>query len=114
MSTTSEKRFYFEKLAPIDTADIDVYEEAIEFVFENNDIRNVAISGAYGSGKSSLLASYKKKHPDREFIHISLAHFEPENKETHTQKLNSTSEDSAKTGEEIIQPNSGAKPVLSD
>ena len=89
-ANTTEKKFHFEKLSPIDTADIDVYEDAIEFAFENNDIRNVAISGAYGSGKSSLLASYKKGHPEKDFIHISLAHFEPEQKEKHQVKLNKT------------------------
>ena len=84
------KRFHFEKLSPVDTADIDVYEEAIEFAFENNDIRNVAISGAYGSGKSSLLATYKKKHPDKKFIHISLAHFRAEHKEKNDGKLDNS------------------------
>ena len=73
-----KKGYHFEKLAPIDCADIDVYEEAINFAFENEDIRNIAISGAYGSGKSSILASYKKKHTNKKFIHISLAHFESE------------------------------------
>jgi len=38
-------------------------------------VRNVAISGSYGAGKSSVLNSYKKKHIDKKFIHISLAHF---------------------------------------
>lgn len=87
VANSAEKKFHFEKLAPIDTAEIDVYEEAIDFAFENSDIRNIAISGAYGSGKSSLLASYKKKHPDKAFIHISLAHFEPDHKEEYQIKL---------------------------
>lgn len=89
---STEKRFHFEKLAPVDNANIDVYEDAIEFAFENEDIRNIAISGAYGSGKSSLLASYKKKYTDKEFIHISLAHFEPDHMENHQVKLNKTPE----------------------
>lgn len=76
--STSANKYHFEKLAPIDNADISVYEEAIDFAFENPDIRNVAISGAYGSGKSSVLATYEKNHADKKFIHISLAHFEPE------------------------------------
>lgn len=71
----AEKPYVFEKLTPVDDADIKVYENAIDYVFENDDVKNVAISGAYGAGKSSLLASYKKKHDDRKFIHISLAHF---------------------------------------
>jgi hypothetical protein len=60
----------------VDNVDLKVYEKAIDYVFDNNDIKNVAISGAYGSGKSSILASYKKKHGNLKFLHISLAHFE--------------------------------------
>lgn len=67
--------YHFQKLTPINDADISVYEEAIDFVFRNPDVRNVAISGAYSSGKSSMLESYKKKHEEYKFTHISLAHF---------------------------------------
>ena len=52
----AEKAYTFEKLTPVDDADIRVYENAIDYVFENDDVKNVAISGAYGAGKSSLLA----------------------------------------------------------
>ena len=72
----SENKFHFEKLTPIDNVDMNVYENAIDFIFENKDIKNVAITGAYSSGKSSVLASYKKKHQELQFMHISLAHFE--------------------------------------
>lgn len=68
----------FEKLTLNDNVDIDVYEEALNFAFLSPDIRNIAISGAYGAGKSSVLASYKKKHSKKSFIHISLAHFQDE------------------------------------
>lgn len=74
----SASKYHFENLAPIDNADISIYEEAIDFAFDNPDIRNVAISGAYGAGKSSVLATYERKYADKKFIHISLAHFEPE------------------------------------
>ncbi|MGI6741437.1 MAG: hypothetical protein ACOX7C_08210 [Brevefilum sp.] len=66
----------FQKLTPISDADLSVYEEAIDYVFDNNDIRNIALSGAYSSGKSSILESYKKKHANRRFVHISLTHFQ--------------------------------------
>ena len=72
----SENKYHFEKLTPIDNVDMNVYENAIDFIFENNDIKNVAITGAYSSGKSSVLASYKKKHQELQFMHISLAHFD--------------------------------------
>lgn len=66
----------FQKLTPIDNADISVYEDAIEFSLKNDDITNVALSGPYSAGKSSIIETYKKKHPDKKFVHISLAHFE--------------------------------------
>lgn len=73
----TQKYYNFEKLTPDKDADISVYEEAIEFVFDNSDVSNIAISGAYGAGKSSVIESYEKKHDDKNFLHISLAHFEP-------------------------------------
>lgn len=72
----SDNKYFFERLTPTDDVDLDVYEDAINYVFENADIRNVAISGAYSAGKSSVLASYKKKHSNLKFLHISLAHFQ--------------------------------------
>ena len=77
-----EKKYKFQKLTPVDGADLGLYEDALDFVFENPDIRNVAISGAYGAGKSSILESYKKKKKEtdeRKYIHISLTHFEHPN-----------------------------------
>lgn len=71
-----ERTYYFERLTPISDVDLNVYEEAINYVFNNSDIRNVAISGAYSAGKSSILASYERKHSNLRFLHISLAHFE--------------------------------------
>lgn len=69
------KEYFFQKLTPTDEADVSVYEEAIDFALKNNDITNVAISGAYSAGKSSVIESYKKKHGELNFVHISLAHF---------------------------------------
>ena len=71
----AERKYQFERLTPIDNMDLDVYGEAIDYVFDNSDVKNVAISGAYSAGKSSVLASYKKKHSNLRFLHISLAHF---------------------------------------
>lgn len=81
-----ESKYKFERLTPTDNVDLEVYEEAINYVFDNHDVRNVAISGAYSAGKSSILASYKKKHKDTRFLHISLAHFQsPNEKEDATE-----------------------------
>lgn len=74
-----ERKYNFERLTPIDNVKMDVYEDAINYAFDNPDIKNVAITGAYSAGKSSVLASYKKKHKKLKFMHISLAHFESPN-----------------------------------
>ena len=77
----------FQKLTPTSNVDLNVYEEGFEFIFSNDDIRNIAVSGPYSSGKSSLLESYKKKHPQKTFIHISLAHFTNENKDNEEKEI---------------------------
>jgi hypothetical protein len=75
-STTKEtKKPIFQKLTPINNVDLTVYGEALDFVFKNNDLKNIAISGPYSSGKSSVIETYKQKHPKKVFFHISLAHF---------------------------------------
>lgn len=78
----TENKYHFERLTPTDSVDLNVYEEAINYVFNNPDVRNVAISGAYSAGKSSVLASYKKRHSDKSFLHISLAHFQSPNEKS--------------------------------
>ena len=77
----ADSKYHFERLTPIDDMDLEVYEDAIDYVFGNPDIKNVAITGAYSAGKSSVLASYKKKHEKLRFLHISLAHFQSPDKE---------------------------------
>ena len=77
--------YHFERLTPVDDIDLDVYEDAINYVFDNSDIKNVAVSGAYSAGKSSVLATYKKKHKELKFLHISLAHFKSTDKEVETE-----------------------------
>ena len=82
----AESKYHFERLTPIVDMDLEVYEDAINYVFDNQDIKNVAITGAYSAGKSSVLASYKKKHEKLRFLHISLAHFKSPDKEEKTKE----------------------------
>ena len=80
--------YKFEKLTPVDNVELEVYNEAIDYVFKNDDVKNIAISGAYGAGKSSIIESYKKKDPTKHFLHISLAHFEdPDNYKTTEERV---------------------------
>lgn len=67
----------FCSLTPNDAIDLHHYQEALDHVFSNDKIRNIALTGSYGSGKSSVIRSYENIHKDnRTFIHISLARFE--------------------------------------
>lgn len=76
-----EAEHKFRALTPIDNVNLGIYESALHFVFASNNIKNIAISGSYGAGKSSVIESYKKKHPDKRFLHISLTRFRPEDNE---------------------------------
>ncbi len=73
MGTTKPK---FHKLTPIRDIELNVYADSLDFVFRDPDLRNIAITGSYCSGKSSMLESYKSAHNNMRFVHISLAHFE--------------------------------------
>lgn len=42
----------------------------------DKDVRNIAITGPYGSGKSSVLYTLKKKYPNHKYLQISLATLE--------------------------------------
>ncbi len=68
--------FEFKKLTPLNDIKIDKsYVAAMKFALEEDDIKNVAIAGNYGSGKSSFIETYKEINKKFKPIHISLAHF---------------------------------------
>ena len=67
----------FKKLTPNYNIDITTYEESLDFAFKNDDVNNIALSGNYGAGKSSVIGAYENRHKERKYVHISLAHFQP-------------------------------------
>lgn len=75
MKNENKEESIFYDLTPINDIELGIYEDAINFSLKNDKILNIAISGSYGSGKSSLLETYKKKHPEKKFLNISLTHF---------------------------------------
>lgn len=89
-----EKKYVYQKFTPYTDVDLQSYKDAFDYVFAHEDVRNIAISGTYGSGKSSLIESLKKElqNPDsnlsiegskyKKFLHISLAHFHYSQNET--------------------------------
>jgi len=75
---TADMKPKFVDLAPTDEADeTGVYSEAILFATNNAKVSNIALTGPYGSGKSSIIQSFLKKYK-RPALHISLATFIPE------------------------------------
>lgn len=67
----------FIDLAPTDEADeAGVYAEALNYAMNNERVFNIALTGPYGSGKSSIIKSFLKRYP-RRALNISLAAFVP-------------------------------------
>ncbi len=92
----------FQKLTPTNDVELEAYEEGFDFIFDNDDILNVAISGPYSSGKSSLIESYKEKHKDKCFLHISLAHFSEESIKQETDNVQGNDNDDKYLDDEAV------------
>lgn len=68
----------FSDLAPLDSIDnTSEYLNALDWALKNRRIRNVALCGPYGAGKSSIINSYLKSHADaqQKSLRISMATF---------------------------------------
>jgi ABC-type transport system involved in cytochrome bd biosynthesis fused ATPase/permease subunit len=66
---STEVQSKFVDLAPTDEADkAGVYSEAILFAMNNEKVSNIALTGPYGSGKSSIIQSFFVDVPLREFL----------------------------------------------
>lgn len=76
---TSRNTYKFTDLAPLDYTDnAEVYLEAMnEAIAKNDRVRNIAISGPYGAGKSTIINSFLCKNPSvkEKSLRIALADF---------------------------------------
>ena len=52
------------------------YYEALDYAFQNNDIKNIAITGIYGAGKSTVWQSYVKKRNLKNIVTITLGQYD--------------------------------------
>lgn len=72
----------FVDLAPTSQADENgTYSEALNFATNNANVFNIALTGPYGSGKSSVIRTFLKEYkrkPSRAALEISLASFVPD------------------------------------
>lgn len=73
-------------LTPVDNADEDgTYSKALGYAFKEDRIKNIALTGPFGSGKSSIIKTFQKNNGYK-FLNISLAAFN-ENDNSHTKDV---------------------------
>ena len=79
-----------------------IYTEALDYAFGNNDIKNIAITGIYGAGKSTVWNTYVRKRGLNNVITVSLGKYENyiedddnRQKEVSVTKLNDLDSDGA-------------------
>jgi hypothetical protein len=76
---------HYDTLAPktINDESMQEYFTALKYALSQKDVRNIAITGNYGAGKSTVVSSFMKYHCDEKYINVSLAGFDmTENKDT--------------------------------
>ncbi|WP_142413860.1 hypothetical protein [Hathewaya massiliensis] len=68
------------------------YCETLQWALQNNNIKNIALTGVYGSGKSSILRTFEALHKEYKYLNISLADFK-----------NDVKDNSQENGDECIE-----------
>lgn len=53
-----------------------IYTEALDYAFSNSNIKNIAITGIYGSGKSTVWKTYENYRQFKNVITVSLGKYE--------------------------------------
>lgn len=88
---TKTENIKFYSLAPVESDNYDKYKDAFNFALNDNDeeskkITNIAVTGPYASGKSSVIEKVRKKNKEKNFITLSLTNFNSESSENQNQK----------------------------
>lgn len=74
-----DTKSHFQSLAPTDDADENgKYSSALKWAFKQVSIKNIAVTGPFGAGKTSVLKTFEKRNPDIKILNISLASFSEE------------------------------------
>lgn len=64
-------------LAPTDNAEkAEHYLQSLAWGLDNDKVRNIAVTGTYGSGKSSILGTFQKRYSKYRYLNVSLASFQ--------------------------------------
>ena len=81
ISNTKVKNSPINSLAPKvltnkkDIERIQPYLDALSGAISANEITNIALTGSYGSGKSTIINTFVKLNPENKYLRISLASF---------------------------------------
>lgn len=78
--TEQKEELKYHSLTPTNCADnCEVYMDALQEALQNPDIKNVAVTGPYGSGKSSVIRTFFDRYNgELKHLTITLATFTPE------------------------------------
>lgn len=73
-----EREYQFRALTSNKDVEIkQVTLKALQFAIDKkSEITNVAITGNYGAGKSSIVESFERECTDKIFLHISLGQYD--------------------------------------
>lgn len=76
-ASINEQQGVYDTLTPkiITDSSVEPYFDALDFAFSKSDVKNIAITGPYGAGKSTVILSYLKSRLKKDFINVSLADF---------------------------------------
>lgn len=74
----SESHIYADLTPSINADEDKAYTNVMRWALRNVNIKNVALTGPYGSGKSSILKSFEEGNKEFTYLNISLASFKDE------------------------------------
>lgn len=66
--------FHQQYMVPAEEDD-GVYSHLLWEAVCDKEVQNIAVTGPYGSGKSSVIKAFQKKHPEFKYLNLSLANF---------------------------------------
>ena len=71
-STTSKRKYDYIPLTPKEDIENDnEYFHALDWALSHGKVKNIALAGPYGSGKSSIIDSFLNHRPNLKCLRIS-------------------------------------------